>query len=77
MPALGRAQTTIAGHRAGSNLDALRARMASFCRRTLRNQVTEYVRNTERRDLLIDELEQRLAQRTETEPLFTIRWSVV
>jgi len=33
---------------AGSNLDALRARLATFCTRTLRNQVTEYVRYTER-----------------------------
>lgn len=36
---------------AGSNLDALRARLATFCKRTLRNQVTEYVRYTERRPL--------------------------
>ncbi len=34
---------------AGSNLDALRERLAGFCKRTLRNQVTEYVRYTERR----------------------------
>ncbi len=34
---------------AGSDLDALRARLASFCKRTLRNQVTEYIRYTERR----------------------------
>lgn len=34
---------------AGSNLDALRQRLASFCKRTLRNQVTEYIRYTERR----------------------------
>ena len=31
----------------------------------------------EKRDSLIDQLERRLAQRTETEPLFTIRWRVV
>lgn len=31
----------------------------------------------EKRDLLIDQLERRLAQRTETETLFTIRWRVV
>ncbi|MBX3175701.1 MAG: DEAD/DEAH box helicase family protein [Gemmatimonadaceae bacterium] len=36
---------------AGSNLDALRTRLATFCKRTLRNQVTEYVRYTERRPL--------------------------
>ncbi len=29
------------------------------------------------RDALIDALEKRLAQRTETETLFTIRWTVV
>lgn len=34
---------------AGSNLDALRQRLALFCKRTLRNQVTEYIRYTERR----------------------------
>ena len=34
---------------AGSNLEALRQRLASFCKRTLRNQVTEYIRYTERR----------------------------
>jgi len=33
---------------AGSNLEALRQRLASFCKRTLRNQVTEYIRYTER-----------------------------
>ena len=33
---------------AGSNLDALRTRLATFCKRTLRNQVSEYVRYTER-----------------------------
>ena len=31
----------------------------------------------EKRDQLIDSLERRLAQRTETETLFTIQWSVV
>lgn len=31
----------------------------------------------EKRDRLVDSLEQRLAQRTETETLFTIRWAVV
>ncbi len=31
----------------------------------------------EKRDALIDSLEKRLAQRTETETLFTIRWAVV
>ncbi len=36
---------------AGSNLGALRARLATFCKRTLRNQVTEYIRYTERRPL--------------------------
>lgn len=36
---------------AGSNLDALRARLSVFCKRTLRNQVTEYIRYTERRPL--------------------------
>lgn len=36
---------------AGSNLDALRQRLSSFCKRTLRNQVTEYIRYTERRPL--------------------------
>jgi hypothetical protein len=30
----------------------------------------------EKRDALIESLEKRLAQRTETEPLFTIRWAV-
>ena len=34
---------------AGSNLAALRQRLAGFCKRTLRNQVTEYIRYTERR----------------------------
>jgi hypothetical protein len=36
---------------AGSDLAALRARLASFCKRTLRNQVTEYIRYTERRPI--------------------------
>ncbi len=36
---------------AGSNLDALRQRLAVFCKRTLRNQVTEYIRYTERRPI--------------------------
>ena len=36
---------------AGANLEALRQRLAGFCKRTLRNQVTEYVRYTERRTL--------------------------
>jgi SNF2 family DNA or RNA helicase len=34
---------------AGSSLDALRQRLSAFCKRTLRNQVTEYIRFTERR----------------------------
>lgn len=34
---------------AGSDLGLLRARLAPFCKRTLRNQVTEYIRYTERR----------------------------
>lgn len=33
----------------GGDLDGLRQRLAGFCRRTLRNQVTEYIRYTERR----------------------------
>ena len=36
---------------AGSNLDALRQRLAVVCKRTLRNQVTEYIRYTERRPI--------------------------
>lgn len=36
---------------AGSNLDSLRQRLAVFCKRTLRNQVTEYIRYTERRPI--------------------------
>jgi hypothetical protein len=31
----------------------------------------------EKRDQLIDQLEKRLAQRTSTETLFTIRWAVI
>ncbi len=34
---------------AGGDLDGLRQRLSGFCRRTLRNQVTEYIRYTERR----------------------------
>ncbi len=34
---------------AGSNLPELRQRLSGFCKRTLRNQVTEYIRYTERR----------------------------
>ena len=36
---------------AGSDIAALRARLAPFCKRTLRNQVTEYIRYTERRPI--------------------------
>ena len=36
---------------AGSNLDALRQRLSTFCKRTLRNQVSEYIRYTERRPI--------------------------
>jgi superfamily II DNA or RNA helicase len=36
---------------AGSSLDALRQRLSTFCKRTLRNQVTEYIRYTERRPI--------------------------
>lgn len=36
---------------AGGDLAALRARLAPFCKRTLRNQVTEYIRYTERRPI--------------------------
>ncbi|MET3109220.1 hypothetical protein AAKU58_004069 [Oxalobacteraceae bacterium GrIS 1.18] len=32
----------------GGDLDGLRQRLSGFCRRTLRNQVTEYIRYTER-----------------------------
>jgi superfamily II DNA or RNA helicase len=38
---------------AGSNLDALRQRLATFCKRTLRNEVTEYIRYTERRPITV------------------------
>jgi superfamily II DNA or RNA helicase len=34
---------------AGANFAELRQRLAGFCKRTLRNQVTEYIRYTERR----------------------------
>ena len=34
---------------AGGDMDGLRQRLSGFCRRTLRNQVTEYIRYTERR----------------------------
>ncbi|MDO9011054.1 MAG: SNF2-related protein [Gallionella sp.] len=34
---------------AGGDLEGLRQRLSGFCRRTLRNQVTEYIRYTERR----------------------------
>ncbi len=33
----------------GGDMDGLRQRLSGFCRRTLRNQVTEYIRYTERR----------------------------
>jgi hypothetical protein len=36
---------------AGGSLEALRQRLAGFCKRTLRNQVTEYIRYTERRPI--------------------------
>jgi hypothetical protein len=36
---------------AGSSLESLRGRLAAFCKRTLRNQVTEYIRYTERRPI--------------------------
>mgnify|MGYP000063311595 CR=1 FL=1 len=36
---------------AGSNLESLRQRLVTFCKRTLRNQVTEYIRYTQRRTL--------------------------
>lgn len=35
----------------GSNLPDLRQRLSGFCKRTLRNQVTEYIRYTERRPI--------------------------
>lgn len=34
---------------AGGDVEGLRDRLSSFCRRTLRNQVTEYIRYTERK----------------------------
>lgn len=37
--------------RQGANLKELRERVAAFCQRTLRNQVLEYIRYTERRPL--------------------------
>lgn len=36
---------------AGSNMNDLRQRLSYFCKRTLRNQVTEYIRYTERRPI--------------------------
>ena len=36
---------------AGSNITELRQRLSGFCKRTLRNQVTEYIRYTERRPI--------------------------
>jgi len=36
---------------AGSDLPELRQRLSGFCKRTLRNQVTEYIRYTERRPI--------------------------
>ena len=36
---------------AGSNITELRQRLSTFCKRTLRNQVTEYIRYTERRPI--------------------------
>ncbi|MDZ7617329.1 MAG: SNF2-related protein, partial [Patescibacteria group bacterium] len=36
---------------AGSSLDALRQRLSTFCKRTLRKQVTEYIRYTQRRPI--------------------------
>jgi superfamily II DNA or RNA helicase len=36
---------------AGSSIAELRQRLSGFCRRTLRNQVTEYIRYTERRPI--------------------------
>ena len=35
----------------GGNLDALRQRLSTFCRRTLRQDVTEYIRYTKRRTM--------------------------
>ncbi len=36
---------------AGADLQALQIRLSGFCRRTLRNQVTEYIRYTERKTI--------------------------
>jgi len=36
---------------AGSDLESLRYRLSTFCKRTLRNQVAEYIRYTERRPM--------------------------
>ena len=36
---------------AGSNLESLRQRLSIFCKRTLRNEVMEYIRYTERRPI--------------------------
>ncbi len=36
---------------AGSSLSGLRQRLSGFCKRTLRNEVTEYIRYTERRPI--------------------------
>ncbi|PIV80861.1 ATP-dependent helicase [bacterium CG17_big_fil_post_rev_8_21_14_2_50_64_8] len=36
---------------AGASIEALRQRLSVFCKRTLRNQVTEYIRYTERRPI--------------------------
>ncbi len=36
---------------AGSSINDLRQRLSGFCKRTLRNQVTEYIRYTERRPI--------------------------
>ena len=36
---------------AGGNIPELRQRLSGFCKRTLRNQVTEYIRYTERRPI--------------------------
>lgn len=36
---------------AGSSISELRQRLSGFCKRTLRNQVTEYIRYTERRPI--------------------------
>lgn len=36
---------------AGANIETLRQRLSTFCKRTLRNQVTEYIRYTERRPI--------------------------